>query len=350
MHKRILEIAELIGRLEDQRRSLAERVRRSGIEVLPDALERGCTLAVRRSPFTGMVVAVDGGLLAREFYGFDLMMTRAVGVVYEYRSSKRTGHEYYPSPFPEPDYDATSTLDTHEFQWYKALFRLRKEISIALECAERYRPDLLLLDGSIAPQVSDKPSEGSEPRALYEQVLKYYERLYSACAQNGVQLVGVVKDSRGKRFLEMLEKSLGEAERDVLSRSNDTSILHFLLREGERTPAFSYASSSKEHQVLRDLREWSSHICAFYLKPTEEDRPLRIEFLNSNADIDCIASTLSELSSINRKYAYPAVLIEADMRAAMHPLELERAYKDLFVRTGMRAAMMRLRRDNRPFR
>lgn len=349
MRDRIREIAESIAKLDEERKTIAEGMRERKIDVLPDALERSMIIPAPASPLSASVGAVDGGLLAQEFHGFDLIMAKAVGVVFGYESSKLASHKYHPSAIPDPEIEATYTMDTHEFNSYKSLFRLRSEIGCAAELVEKHSPNYLLLDGSIVPQVSDRPTEGTEARKLYEQVLSLYNRLFSSCESRGTRLIGVIKDSRGRRFIEILEKMLVEGERETLRHSNDTSFLNYLLNEGERTCSFSYATSAKEHVVLKDLKEWGPKVCALYTKPAPEDRPLRIEFLSSTPASEA-ASVLSELSKINKKYAYPAVLIEADLRAALDPLELEHAYKDLFIRTGLRSAMMKLRRDSRPFR
>ena len=350
MRERMREIAESIAKLDDERKTIAEGLCEKGIEVLPDSLERGMVHRIEPKPLELKVAAADGGLLSQEFHGFDLLMTRAVAVMFSYKNSKLASHKYCPSALPEAEVEVTYTMDTHEFQRYKSLFRLRKEISTALEACEKLLPDYMLLDGSIIPQISDKPGrEEKEPRALYEEVLSLYSRLYSACDEKGIRLVGVIKDSRGRRFIEILEKMLVEAERETLRRSSDTSFLSHMLKENERTSAFTYSTSEKEHVVLKNLGEWGRKICAFYLKPAPEDRPLRVEFLQGASPGE-IAEVVCELSRINKKYAYPAALIEADLRAAMDPNELDRAYKDLFVRTGLRSAMMKLRRDSRPFR
>ncbi|MEW5805764.1 MAG: hypothetical protein AB1756_00160 [Acidobacteriota bacterium] len=134
----------------------------------------------------------------------------------------------------------------------------------------------------------------------------------------------------------------------MLSHSHDTSFLYFLLEPMERT--FSYAHSSKEHPVLRDLGEWGKKAVAFYAKPVSEDRPLRIEFMGAPDKRDSIASTVCSLSRLSKSYAYPAVFIEADLRAALDRIELERAYRQLLGQVGFRSSIMKLRRDSRPFR
>jgi hypothetical protein len=98
------------------------------------------------------------------------------------------------------------------------------------------------------------------------------------------------------------------------------------------------------------LGEWGGRVLAFYVKPVEGDRPLRVEFLEGTGDPAEIAALVAGLSRINKRYAHPAILIEADMRAAMDRMEMERAYRRLFMKAGGAQGMMRLRRDERPFR
>lgn len=349
MDRRLVEIINHIKELDDKRERLAKRLREEGREVYPEALERKLIHPVEPIELNCRIAAVDGGLGAQEFHGFDLVLTRAVSVIFDYEKSKRVSHAYYPSRIPEPEPDALTALDSHEFTWHKSLVRLKKEIETAVETISRFKPDYLLLDGSIVPQISDKPSEDSPVRPIYNFLLEEYKKLYSLCKERGCQLVGVIKDSRGKRFIEIIEKSLGD-EADVLKTSNDTSFLHFLLNEGERVFEFHYSSAEREHQVLKDLGGWGANIRAFYLKPVKNDRPLRVEFLKADWDASRIASLIYSLSRINQRYAYPAVLIEADMRAALGRDDVERVCRNLLLQAGRQVSFLPLRSNSRPFR
>ena len=82
--------------------------------------------------------------------------------------------------------------------------------------------------------------------------------------------------------------------------------------------------------------------------PVAGDRPLRVEFLEGEKKYGEIIGVIASLSKINRNYAYPAVLIDADLRAAMDPLELERAKRSLSLFAG--PELLQLRRNSRPFR
>jgi hypothetical protein len=88
--------------------------------------------------------------------------------------------------------------------------------------------------------------------------------------------------------------------------------------------------------VLKDLE---AEIYFFYMRPLGDDTPIRVEFLTK--EFDRVATIVQSLSKISRSYAYPAVLIEADLRAALNPIEMEKLDK---------LNLRPLRRNSRPFR
>ena len=274
-----------------------------------------------------------------------------------------------------------SGLDSHDVMWHKSLYRLKGELSCAAELIRTHSPSALLIDGSIAPLLSDKPSEESEIRPLYDEVVAVYKSLYESAWATGCTLAGVIKDSRSKRFIDIVQKHTSSsgpeagagdkagandaagAKQDEQApasaprppdsgflHTSDTNFLYFMLEAGERTCAFKYSSAPTSHQVLKDLGQWSEKILSFYLKPVKDDRPLRVEFLSGQKTFSEVASLVHSLSHLHKAYAYPAVLIEADLRAALDEDEFERAYGSLFSKLGRSASLMRLRRNSRPFR
>ena len=362
------EIAGQIAAAEKRREELALRLRfNSGKVQYPETLEKELYLPVGQVNIEGKVAAVDSGIAGEELHGFNFLLMRTVGVVFDYRSSKPASHAYYPSAVPGMEYDIRSGLDSHEAMWHKSLFRLNGELTCATEIIRKHSPSYMLLDGSIAPLLSDKPSEDSEMSALYREVVEAYRQLYSEAWKQGCTLAGVIKDSRSKRFIEILARHTQDGgkepggkpgQRDVphaagepgLLHTTDTNFLFYLLEENERTCAFSYSASPAKHQILKDLGEWSGKILSFYLKPVKGDRPLRVEFLSGQRTFSEIASFIHSLSRIHKAYAYPAVLIEADMRAALSGDEFEYAYGSLFSKLGMKSSLMWLRLITRPFR
>lgn len=342
-------IAESIAASEKQRAELAQRLRfNSGKMEYAETLEKELHYPVSLTQIDGSIAAVDAGIVGEELHGFDFLVMRTVGVVFEYSGSRVKSHKYFPSALPQLDYDVRSGLDSHDVMWHKSLFRLKGELNCAAEIIRTHSPSSLLLDGSIAPLLSDKPSEDSEMRPLYEDVVSAYRSLYEAANKSGCALLGVIKDSRSKRFIEIIGRhSQGEAG---LQHTTDTAFLHFLLEAGERTCAFTYSSKPTSHQVLKDLGNWSEKILSFYIKPVKDDRPLRVEFLSGQKTFSDVASLAHSLSCVHKAYAYPAILIEADLRAALAPEDFERAYGTLFSKLGRSSSLFRLRRNSRPFR
>jgi hypothetical protein len=343
------EIARQIADAQGTRQELARRLRfNSGKIHYEETLENELHRPVKAVPVEGRVAAVDGGIVGEELHGFDFLLMRTVGAIFDYRGSKPVAHSYHPSAVPRMEYDIRSGLDAHEVMWHKSLFRLKGELSCAREIISQHKPAYLLLDGSIAPLLSDKPSEDSEMHPLYLEVVEAYRELYQAAWKGNCALCGVIKDSRSKRFIEIIGKH--SQNEPGLLHTTDTNFLYFLLEAGERTCAFSYSGAPARHQILKDLGDWSGKILSFYLKPVKDDRPLRVEFLSGQKSFDEIASFIHSLSSSHKAYAYPAALIEADMRAALSPDEFDYAYGRLFSKLGGSPSLLKLRRNMRPFR
>lgn len=340
MLEQLKKAAAHIQEIESSRAKSAQRVLQEA-PIPKDALEPSFTLPINKTKINGKISAVDGGILSYEMHGADLLIAKAVSSTFNYENGAVASHTYHPRAFPHPSYDVETGLDEREVNWHKSLFRLQLEIQNALETAKKEKPNHLLLDGSLCPLMSDRPAEESRLFPKYMALLNTYKELYAFCTENEIKLLGVIKDSRSRRFVEMLHPYLSE-------RASDTLFLHHLLNQGERTFAFRYSESPQKHHVLRELGKWGEKLCAFYLKPVEGDRPMRVEFINGQKPFQETADFISTISSINRSYAYPAILIDADLRAMMDPNELERAKKSLSLFAGPN--LLDLRRNSRPFR
>jgi len=188
-------------------------------------------------------------------------------------------------------------------------------------------------------------------------MLDHFQSLYATAESSGCELIACVEDSRGSRFRQIVQDRLLANQQNLASQLEgcyDAILLDYLLKLGERSLAFSYSSSTKEHPILMDFNEkWSKSVRAFYLKPVAFDRPLRVEFLHSNGEnisrhASQVASIVFAQSCLHRKYAYPAILIEADLHARLKPGEIEIVYDKILNKLG-KGFKLRLRRDYRPF-
>lgn len=338
MLEQLKRAAEYIAEVDSKRRGEAARVRQAAPRI-QEMLE-SLVMPLEYPEINGKVSAVDGGILNHEMHGADLVVGKAVSSTFEYEKGELKAHSYYPNAFPRLSYEVKIGLDEREVNWHKALFRLNLEIANAIETARKHRPNYLLLDGSVVPLACDRPSEDSGLFDDYLLLIDRYKELFKFCSESGICLAGIVKDSRGKRMMEVLGKHTRE-------RCTDSVFLNHMLREGERTGAVYYSSNPKQNSIMKDLGEWGEKVKISYLKPVAADRPLRVEFLEVK-DYGKVCGIVASLSRINQNYAYPAVLIDADLRAAMDQLELEKAIRSLSMFTG--PELMQLRRNSRPFR
>jgi hypothetical protein len=278
-------------------------------------------LAVQKQPLNLSVCAVDGGLLYHRMHGADIAVSRAVAVNFTYLDGKPSEHKYHPSRSPEPSVEIKTSLDEHEANLFRSLVRLKYEIQCANEALEKFKPDLLLLDGSLLPVPSDIPAKSSQLRPLYDGILESYKKLYS----QECLFCGVIKDSRARR---------------LSPDCSDSLLCNYLLSEGERTREFSYFEKPPSD---KDLGILGADVKVTYIKPSENDIPLRVEILG---DVEKTSSYVLGLSAISKHFAYPAALVEADMCAALDPVELESIERQLQTKAGI----MPLRRNSRPFR
>ena len=329
------EIADAIKSSEEKIMGVAEESRKSNSHNIKNALDKELFIPVKTEKINYSVAAVDGGLVSERFHGSDMFMGKAVSVLFEYSDSKISLCRYFPQKFPPSVLDAKLGLDEHESQVCSSLFRLNMEIKTAIETAGKFSPDVLLFDGSLIPLPNDIPNKESAIYPEYNKVLALYAELYETC-KGKCNLIGVIKDTRSRRLV----KELGINEENI----SDSSFANFLLRKGERTCIFPYAK--EDTPATAELKKFGK-VYSFYIKPSDFDLPLRIEFVNYN-NSERIPIIMNSLSTISENYAYPASLIEADLCAAMDPLEMEKIKSEL---SSLLGSMLRpLRRSSRPFR
>ncbi|MBU0592017.1 MAG: DNA double-strand break repair nuclease NurA [Candidatus Micrarchaeota archaeon] len=266
------------------------------------------------------VCAVDGGILAHRMHGADIVVYRSAGVRFIYENSKLKSCDYFPNRTPKSLTSLKHSLDEHEANLFRSLVRLKSEISCAIELLENFSPEILLLDGSLTTLPSDRPEKESELSVLYSEVMGLYQKLYSYSKEKNCIICGVIKDSRSRT----LSSKFG-------LKCSDSLLCQYLLNENEMTVAFPH--------------DQNPNIYLFYIKPSDEDIPLRVEVLGKE-NIEKAASIVNSLSSLSKAFAYPAVLVESDMCAALDPNEIESVEQTLCSLCGIRP----LRRNSRPFR
>ncbi len=332
-----------------------------------ELLEEKFISEVKKTNLNSRIAGIDSGFIGKSFSSIDLILVRAMAAVFDFKNSKVVSSNYFPNffKFPEPII-LTNALERDEFNCSKSLYRLQKEINLAREVIKEFSPEFVFLDGSIIPMHADKPRNDSKITALYHEVLNDFQELFQASEKSKCKLIACVEDSRGTRFKGIIQKEVLPKTQllssEAIENSFDSSLLDYLLKQGERSFAFRYASNVKQHPILNDLdSKWSERIHAFYLKPSQFDRPLRVEFIAEAASmadkgqstelgeqVNEIASIVFALSSFHREYAFPTVLIEADLRAKLKPEEIDIVFEKILDKAGSHLFMPQ-RRDKRPF-
>jgi hypothetical protein len=323
----------------------------------PEIRETRLVLPCVPSAPSGFVIGVDSGFVVKSLHSVDVVLVRAVGVCFGFEKGVLASAEYDPGffSFPKPYLFGGAMMDLHELEQSKSLLRLAEEVELATRLVVEKKPSFCLLDGSLVPQYADKPPKESGLTNAYHRVLAAFSRLYATCVSQGCELVGCVEDSRGNRFAGILSDAvLPSFDRELrgLESISDSVLLSHVLLPKERSMAFRYTKDVAAHPILNDLGEWGDRICACYLRPSALDRPLRIEFLHSEGDVsahaDRIGGVIMALSSLHREYAYPSVLIEADLRARLKPEEIDLVFNKILDKLS-RNVSMQLRRNSRPF-
>ncbi|NPA86432.1 MAG: DNA double-strand break repair nuclease NurA [Candidatus Diapherotrites archaeon] len=302
MQRVLEEIAERIVKREEERQRMGAELR--------STLEDFIQVAPGVGP-TATVGAVDGGVVYEEYGSLILMLIRSVGAIFSYEEGALDSVDYVPSPLPDPEVvDSDIPLEREDYHPFRSLHRLRSELSRSLEVLAR-SPQFFFLDGSIVPQIVDKP-RSDRLKPLYLSVVGLFKSLYSYYPNT--LLGGIVKDSRGNR----LGLFLREEGVDVPDWQ-DVSWLNYVLQPGEYTSPIPYSEEPSKHATLKDLGEHAENIYLFYLKASPLDRPYRVEFYSKDPQRDArrLASLLYPLSSLNPNYSIPPFLVEVDLRARL---------------------------------
>lgn len=350
---RIREIAQKIAETENRRRSIAELLRQASPRLgLFHRMEQSSLSDIK-------VVGVDGGMAKKSLHGMDCMLVRSVGACFHYQNGKIKSVDYFPSKLPGMQAEVTDLMSDIDWNYYTSIVRESSEVRTAISCIEKFRPDILLMDGSIVPHHADKPARLSPAYQAYKNMVLEFQRLYESCLTAGTMLAGIIEDSRGARFCDIAKSHIssfadeGSAERaaELLCRSRDTNLLFWALKKGERTLPFPYSDEPKEHPILRDFEEkYSLRISSFYLKTAELDRPIRVDYMKDREDIENqISSILLSISGHHSSYGLPAPIIEADNVAKLSDTDMDNFYFQMLAYAGNLPSMMRLRRETRPF-
>ncbi len=374
------ELGEIVRRLKQLERDkeMFSMLLRGGLDQIDlDAfpklkkdgiVERKLVKKVNPTSLTGLRIAgIDGGVVSRSYHAIDIILTKAVAVLFQITQDKPVVR-YYPADVPPLNVLVNYIpVSRTEIETSSSLERAIEEVKTAIGVLDYAKIDTLIMDGSIYPQYDIFATSTIAARG--ELLARFYEKLYEKARDRGTLLVGCVEDSRSTRFTQILGEILPSLikkypelfellqvdYRGIIKQIKDTDLLYRVLESGERSAVYRLLSSNTKKSQSRISAQFRDTLFAFYLKSVEYDQPTRIEFLNPEhveppKTAYRVSSVLYSLSRHHAAYSIPSVLIEADARAKIGEYELELIYAQLLNRVGQSSSLLRLRRDRRPFR
>jgi len=327
------------------------------------------------------VVSVDGSSVTKKFMNVDFSFLKAIAVKYYFQKNHIAKIVYYPDLSGFNNYyvqgnflnrDET-TVETKisidmTFMEINLLNRLIKKSS---------EIDMIIIDGSIVIMpINLLFSKDPDISRKYDRLLKEYHKLYLNCKENGILLIGSIKDTRTSALSHLLRDTIQLLKpsysnltdfittnyRNVIEFFSDIDLFNRVLKKSERTCIFN---CKREIDKIRDTgikKEipyyFPLSFYAFYLKTTRYDTPCRIEFFmeekhsfnKASKRADLISSILLPISSLNEHYGLPIPQIEAHKRAVFKPKEVDLLLNNLTRTLRMYGiSLLEKRRNRRPF-
>ncbi len=338
-----------------------------------DAVESQFITQITPVRLDGLKIAgVDGGLIRKRFRSMDLLLTRAVAVIFEFMSTEGPLVEFFPDAFPEPNARLVLlSMSGPELDQLASLERMAAELKVTISVLDQFHTDIILVDGSLFYHPRDRPPPGTVAHDKFQEVVALYRQLYNKIAKKQTTLVGIVKDSRSTRIVNTLGDILPHILRDpaifelmqgvdyrwLLKVSRDGDLLDTFLEEGERTFAFRYSGELPQNSNLlhNDLGAYASKIWVTYLKTARDDIPLRVEIMvksDGEEGIQQLNRTLSAilpLSYQHPEYGLPSPIVEADARARISNNEARLIIDRLMALSGLTYSTLEKRRSRNPF-
>jgi len=363
-HKRLEELIEKISFLESRRIKIGRFLKEinDSFKIGPneEIVDEKIINKVPVQSFNKLeVLGVDGGIIKHSYHGLDLMLMRAAAVKFEYEEGKLKDAKYYPNSKPTPDprviLDSFSDIELNSCYNFE---RQIMEVAATIESIEKLRPDIALMDGSIIPHYVPKP-DNPILKEYYDNLVKIYGNLFDVAKRKKIILAGVIEDSRGIKFCDIINRRLisqidSEIAKElklIVEKTKDSNLLYYALEKGERTCVFNYSQNPLVHPVLKEFENTNNSFYSFYLKTVDFDRPIRVDFIASE-NVKEVADKLSSIliqTSGHSGYGMPAVLIEADQRAKLTENDMDMFYFDLMNRIGNVSTLFKMRREMRPF-
>lgn len=288
---------------------------------------------------------VDSGFATKQLNFANITIVKEVGVFFKYLDDQLVDHKYYPKIYNQAKpYLSSSSLELEEILWSSGILRLNKELDLSKKIMDLENVNLSLMDGSIIPQYINKPTKECKEREEYNKLIQKFIDLYTLSKQKKIFLVGCIEDCRANRFFKILKEEIDQTKEFLENSSGelfDSFTVFSLFPLNYRTGVFKYSKEPESHPVLCDFpKEFSDNLYVTYLKLSDVDYPLRIEFIyfkefgySLKEYTDKIVEMVSALSTFNKNYIYPTVLVESDIRSRLTIIEIDQIMSKILEKT-----------------
>ncbi len=330
------------------------------------------------------IVSVDGSSAVKRFMNVDFSFLKAICVKYYfYNDGKSAKIKYYPDLSGFNNYSVQGNYYNREENVIESKVSMDMtfmEINLLnnfIEHSTSSDIDLIIIDGSIVIMpINLLFSKDPEISIKYDRLLREYHKLYLNCKDNGIILVGSIKDTRTSALCHLLQESIQLLHsngtdltdfininyRQIIDYFSDLDLFNRILDKSERSCIFN---CKRDIEKIRDngIKKkipyyFPLSFYAFYLKTAKFDIPCRIEFFmeekhsikKASEKADLISSMLLPMSSMNEYYGLPIPQIEAHKRAVFKPDEINLLFNNLKRHLNKNGVnLIEKRRTRRPF-
>jgi len=330
------------------------------------------------------IVSVDGSSAVKRFMNVDFSFLKAICVKYDfYNEGKSAKIKYFPDLSGFNNYSVQGNYFNREENVVESKVSMDMtfmEINLLNNFIEQSTSsdiDLIIIDGSIVIMpINLLFSKDPEISIKYDRLLREYHKLYLNCKDNGILLVGSIKDTRTSDLCHLLQESIQLLHsngtdltdfmninyRQIIDYFSDLDLFNRILNKSERSCIFN---CKRDIDKIRDTgikKEipyyFPLSFYAFYIKTAKFDIPCRIEFFmeekhsikKASEKADLISSMLLPVSSMNEHYGLPIPQIEAHKRAVFKPDEINLLFNNLKRHLNKNGVnLIEKRRTRRPF-
>lgn len=330
------------------------------------------------------IISVDGSSAVKKFMNVDFSFLKAICVKYYfYKDGKSAKIKYYPDLSGFNNYSVQGNFFNREENVIDSKVSMDMtfmEINLLNNFIEHSTDndiDLIIVDGSIVIMpINLLFSHDPEISIKYDRLLREYHKLYLNCKDNGIILVGSIKDTRTSDLCHLIQESIQLLHsngtdltdfininyRQIIDYFSDLDLFNRILDKSERSCIFN---CKRDIEKIRDngiKKEIPYYLplsfYAFYIKTAKFDIPCRIEFFmeekhsikKASEKADLISSILLPISSMNEHYGLPIPQIEAHKRAVFKPDEINLLFNNLKRYININGVnLIEKRRTRRPF-